>query len=755
MTNYDFLNLSYYEFELLVRDVLQEREHKILENFTSGRDSGIDLRYSTTQENDLIVQCKRYKTFSEIFSTLKKEFKKVIKLQPKRFILATSVGLTPNNKVKIYKLFHPFIKKYEDILDKEAINNLLGKYPKIERNHFKLWLSSTNILEKVIHSNIVNQSIFERNNIKENIKKYVLNDSYFEALRILKLNNFLIISGIPGIGKTMLAHMLIYNLLAQGDVELIFLSESLSEGTTLYKKDQSQIFFYDDFLGRSFLETHLKKNEDNRLLSFIETIKDSSNKIFILTTREYILNQALQESEVLSNKSFDIGKYILDLAKYTKSVKGRILYNHIFFSRLPVEYIDNILANNSFLKIIEHKNYSPRIIELVTKEEPIWRNIDPNHFCEVILSLLNNPEQIWKHAFENQITPAARSLLIILTLCNPPLLLEDLYYAINKFYLGIENKTFDYLQFKKCLKELENTFIKIERNNDNNIIDFFNPSVGDFLSSYIRSNEEYITDYLKHAAFINEFFSIFKYKENNRKDGKILGSSGLQNITVETITTQFSSLSNSNLSTYASPTGYKVVKEKKHGLFNINLLVSNIDIKKYGKLNEKIVSQFLKIDIETIDGSNLSLYIKLLNEFCLLSKFDAKRNLPTIFEKLEAVDLLDFYDFEGYYPEEFEEFISSDTVKEEIKEKCAEFIEYCSTEELEEYENDLEDIGSYYKVSLDDELEDVQQKIADEDEFINSQMDDIYDRVGSSMSKNDIPQDSEIIEMFKTLKDKS
>ena len=46
----------------------------------------------------------------------------------------------------------------QDIYGRDDINNLLGLFPTVERQHFKLWLSSTTVLEDVLHSRIINQT---------------------------------------------------------------------------------------------------------------------------------------------------------------------------------------------------------------------------------------------------------------------------------------------------------------------------------------------------------------------------------------------------------------------------------------------------------------------------------------------------------------------------------------------------------------------------------------------------------------------
>ena len=324
MNEYNFLNLSSFEFENFSRDILQEKLEVFFESFTSGQDGGIDLRATVNKDENIIVQAKRYTKYSDLKSTLKTELKSVKYLKPDRYIITTSVGLTPPNKAEILKLFHPYIKSTEDILGQTDLNNLLGLHPKIEEKYYKLWLTSTNILNKLINSTVYNQSKFELDEIKETLKVYVQNNSFKEALDIIKANNYVIISGIPGIGKTTLSRMLVYRLLAKDFDDFVYVSDSINDAYSYYEDGKKQIFFFDDFLGRNFLETGLSMNEDSKLLKFIEKIRKSKNKIFILATREYILNQAKNSFESLNNPALELVKCTLDLSKYTKIIKAEI-----------------------------------------------------------------------------------------------------------------------------------------------------------------------------------------------------------------------------------------------------------------------------------------------------------------------------------------------------------------------------------------------------------------------------------------------
>ena len=87
-----------------------------------------------------------------------------------------------------------------------------------------------------------------------------------------------------GIGKTMLADVLLAGYTSLG-YELVVISADIEEGEGAWRSNQRQVFYYDDFLGRvTYGELHLGKNEESRLAHFIERVRNSTDKRFILTT---------------------------------------------------------------------------------------------------------------------------------------------------------------------------------------------------------------------------------------------------------------------------------------------------------------------------------------------------------------------------------------------------------------------------------------------------------------------------------------
>jgi adenylate kinase family enzyme len=520
--SYDLTVLAPDEFELLCKDLFEAERNIKLENFKSGRDGGIDLRYTIPKRNKkVIIQCKRSSDYNNLMKNLKKDVDKVKKLNPSKYIVMTSAPLSPPNKDEIIKLFLGYIKSTSDIIGGNEIQSQIIKHTDIERRYYKLWIGSTNVLQMIVNNNILNRSNFTATQIQQKIKYFVQNESFKIARDILKKNGFLILSGNPGVGKTTLADMLSFNYIANG-YSFYEISENIEEAEKVFEKDKKQIFYYDDFLGRNFLERSLTKNEDRRLLNFIDKITSMSNKKFILTTREYILRQAQMKYDLLNDSKIDLNKHIVNVEKYNKYIKAKILYNHLFFSSVPLEYIQNIKQFKNYKRIINHENYNPRLINLMTNRI-LLEKVSSDTYADEFIRKLNYPDEIWKEAFENTISDYSQWILYALLVMGEKVEKSELEGCFNNLNLLLYNK-FDNRDFTKGLRELEKTFINIHITDENSYrqrigtyISFQNPSIKDFLIKYI-SQESYIIKMLwKCVPKILPLINSFSIESTNEK----------------------------------------------------------------------------------------------------------------------------------------------------------------------------------------------------------------------------------------------
>ncbi len=368
MREYNFDNLSPYDFEILIRDLLESAEGLKLRAFAPGRDRGIDLRGWETKKppRSVIVQCKHManSSFASIRTRVESEKAKLdqLKKKPDRYILAVSKPLTAGNIDDLFELLKPYCKTTDDILDLAAIEKSLDDNESVVRKHYKLWITSTAILDRILHAGIYNRSESYREEIIYKSRTFVQPNAFEKAREILKANHNCIISGPPGVGKTTLAEMLCLEYLAQ-DFDLIVVSEDVREADDIYLPSRKQVFIYDDFLGRTDIREKLGKNEDNRLVQFIKKIHRSTNHRFILTTREYILRAAQRRYERLDTRELDPLKCVIEMTDYTSLQKGLILYQHLAFSdHIAKEEIVDLVKRKAYRRIIDHPNYTPRHI---------------------------------------------------------------------------------------------------------------------------------------------------------------------------------------------------------------------------------------------------------------------------------------------------------------------------------------------------------------------------------------------------------
>lgn len=147
----DFSSLSSSEFEDLARDLLGQELGIRFEAFADGPDDGIDGRHAAADGN-VILQAKHYyrSGFSKLRTKMKQERSTIDALQPQRYILATSVALTPASKTKIAAEIGPALKNPGDILGLQDLIALLRKFPEVETAHPKLWQQSSGVLKTLI-----------------------------------------------------------------------------------------------------------------------------------------------------------------------------------------------------------------------------------------------------------------------------------------------------------------------------------------------------------------------------------------------------------------------------------------------------------------------------------------------------------------------------------------------------------------------------------------------------------------------------
>jgi len=516
MSDYDFSQLSPHDFELMCRDLLQAEWGLTLESFKAGKDGGIDFRYARAGKQ-IIVQCKRFVEtgFDGLLRELRKEADKVRKLKPGRYILMTAAPLSDANKTRIVEVIGAEFLDKSDIFGCADLNNLLGKHPEVERSHYKLWLASTHVLETVLHNDIVTQSEFQVEKIHGEIKRYVQGNAYPRALAALKADHVVILSGLPGVGKTTLANMLLYEHLANG-FEPVVLRQDFAEGKAMFRKGKPQVFYFDDFMGTTFLGdkgSSDQQREFRAILEFIEMVGASKDKRLILTTREQMLQQAWGASEQIRNAGLIDRKVVIHMGDYNLRQRAEILYNHVFFSDLPADYRDELLKGEFYFKIVKHDKFNPRLIEWLSTYRRL-KAVPVDGYQAFVTRLLHDPSEIWRHAYERQISDAGRSLLLTMFSfggkAGDALLREGFasLHAHRAQKYGLPRRPGDYTTARA---ELHGAFV---RPTGVETIEFINPSMLDWLNRVVRTEPDNAIDLIVGSVRFTQIAQVWSFVQS-------------------------------------------------------------------------------------------------------------------------------------------------------------------------------------------------------------------------------------------------
>lgn len=515
MPDYTFHTLSPADFEDLACDLLEIDLGMKFQAFTKGPDLGIDLLNAIQSEKGVIVQCKNYsgEKFPKLKSNIARQEKpKLDKLKPDRYVVFTSVGLTPPNKAELLEILKPYCHSTQDIYGRDDINKLLRQNPSIEEAHYKLWLSSTRVLQQAIRHGTAVWNTMAKEDIERKMSLYVQTDAYGTALNILSKHNYCVLSGIPGIGKTTLAQVLVTRLIDEG-YELVAVRDDIQEAINALDLSSKQVVYYDDFLGQSSISERLGKNEDHGIVRLLKEARHAKQLKIILTTREYILEDAKRIYEPLNAEELDVGKCIVKVEDYTRGLRARILYNHVYFSELPRSYAVSITKERAYRKIIDHKGYSPRIVEWMTIGGGS-KGISPKSYVEEFVKVLDNPTQLWQHAFEHQISVDARAILYCLGTIEGWFGLDELRSVWERLTFNKPEVLESKKRFMDAMKYLDGSFVRTVRARSETVVTFHNPSITDYVRKRIVSDAEVHVALLRNAMFFEQVSSLVRLTES-------------------------------------------------------------------------------------------------------------------------------------------------------------------------------------------------------------------------------------------------
>lgn len=521
MTTSDFENFA-------IEIVKRKFKNSSLHGFKEGKDDGID-GIDDIKSPSLIIQAKRWqvtKNKTTAVKHLKEEIDKIALTKEKygwvtnfKYVIVTSMGLSPANLKEIRDYADEIIPNAIPTDDYIIYSSTLTTLSQ-QKEYIGVFMDY-GLLEKdisiILKSNRLKSVEAESHEYFSDFDSKYFVETHFlgEAYHILQKEHILLIQGPAGIGKTttcsMLGNLFLNNEDNVFDV-IVRRVEEINEVLKLYhevyrgSEDRNLFVVFDDFLGRN------KFDVEERILQDIGRLYSAStytNNLFIcLNSRTQILQDATSmnfEFQKLINEKFsEERKFIIDLSKYSDIERAHIFRKvferkaHYLEDDDKKELVEkyNDLIGRDWTRIVRHRNYFPRLVELIANN---FKDSNENFYGYVVYNL-EHPNQLYNNLFNNLKDEEKYLLFSLLRFDGFPIKEE---WLINSLHALKLNPIFD---FKKSLKKLDGSWLtfKKESFDDDSMVDFFNPSIIDFLNDKLKEYPKITEKIIQNSIYLHQ-----------------------------------------------------------------------------------------------------------------------------------------------------------------------------------------------------------------------------------------------------------
>jgi hypothetical protein len=490
MTDYDFKTLSSGDFELFVGDLLNAELGLDLHGFPAGRDGGVDLRDDLSDGSVVIVQCKHYanSTIDKLIREVRLEVKKPARSSASRYILATSQPLTSYREGQVVEILG--IER-DDVWGPGRLNAVLGKHEKVQRDHYKLWLNSTTVLTTIFQAGLWNRASAKLEDVADRGRYWVDVPGFAEARDSLARTGVCLVSGIAGVGKTLLAERLMLGALDE-KWQVVDVADELDKVWELAETDEKRFYYYDDFLGDSQLRTDagIKAPELKKFIRHVQRHKDRAR--LVLAARDQVLTQARDlPSDRLHDIIGETASVHLDLARISPSVRRNILLNHFHFSLLERPEYDRLAFEPLMNSLVQHPSFSPRLVQAVTEHLP--SDATAVSALKNVLAAFDDPTSIWDTTF-NALDDSEQEILF--TLASFP---SD--RPVASAVLRRSAPPMRARDWRSAIDSLTPSWTRTAGSGDGRRFAFAHPGCRDYILSRLDDEDiaaEFITERLKH-----------------------------------------------------------------------------------------------------------------------------------------------------------------------------------------------------------------------------------------------------------------
>ena len=270
------------------------------------------------------------------------------------YVLMTNARLTARTEEKIdEELRHRGIRQCL-VLGSTWINETIAESPRLRMLVPRLY--GLGDLTQILDERAYQQAQAVLESMRTDLAKLVRTTTYEKAARALDQHGFVLLTGAPATGKTTIAGQLALAAADVFDTHVVMLDDA-AQFADRWNPNERQLFWLDDAFGATQLTPYLAQSWQ-RITPKVRSAIDGGSK-FVLTTRSYILIQALVHLKAGSFPLLDTSQVVVDVTDLTPSDRRQILYNHLKHGRQPKSFLQELIPQLE--AAADHPGFTPEL----------------------------------------------------------------------------------------------------------------------------------------------------------------------------------------------------------------------------------------------------------------------------------------------------------------------------------------------------------------------------------------------------------
>ncbi|WP_329581932.1 restriction endonuclease [Kitasatospora sp. NBC_01250] len=502
--DYDFKSLSPYDFEIFARDLLSAHDGLTYSTYRVGADGGVDLQ-ANSSDGLVIVQCKHTPDASKA-TVARLAQAEAVKLRhlnhmPQRYVFMTSADISPVAEREISEIFQSLAPDIE-VRGRGWLNSALAQYEHLERRHFKLWLTSTQAIREMLQGGVFLRGESRVRRIERNYLRFVYHTTCREAEGALEHTGCVLLTGDPGAGKTTIAEYLLLLWWHRG-YRIIVDPRTVDRWWEWLEDDTPTVFFFDDTWGQTRHGDHGSRHYDSDIYEFVESVFEkrksgASDKFLIMTSRTQVLHDTVRLSDSSRRTLEVIGTSRIRVRRLPPEVRARVLFNHVNMAVSESRVRSELARGGWWQHVADHRNYSPRIIELVLQRN---QSSSAGALLGDLFKSLENPLEIWDSSFKSLPEYDQRMLLTMA-------MMDSQRARWQKLAKRLEGLATTDSNLDAAVERLDDSWIARETVYGEYYLALLDPSQRDYLTRYLSNSPAAMSDLIGRVSEFGDLVPI-------------------------------------------------------------------------------------------------------------------------------------------------------------------------------------------------------------------------------------------------------